>query len=34
MKPIDAAKPSLKGYLRSRRLVAHPTFIMMQVKSP
>jgi hypothetical protein len=31
MNIIDAAKPSLLGYLRSRRLVAHPVFIMMQV---
>lgn len=31
MKIIDAAKPSLKGYLRSRRIIAHPVFILMQV---
>jgi len=31
MKNFDAAKPSLRGYLRSRRLIAHPVFILMQV---
>jgi len=31
MNTIVSNKPSLKGYLRTRRLIAHPVFVIVQV---
>lgn len=31
MNTVVTAKPSLKGYLRTRRLIAHPVFAIIQV---